>query len=403
MPRDMNGIERVLNWVPSPPDARDFTLRSHRPGILGLTALPPVVDLAHPLPIEDQSYIGACTAFGSGGAFEFVSKRLNLVTFSTAKLSQYYWTRLLGGFPTNQDTGAYVRDTMKAFAQYGAASSAVYPYDPSKFAQTPPPPVEVDASRRKALQYVAVPVDVTAIKQTLAAGYPVVIGFRVPAAFMNVNTSGMVSADMSNIVGGHCVLLVGYDDNTGRFKIRNSWGTSWGAGGYAYILYSWLMALGADFWMLSEVSGEAVDPPAPPPPPPPPVPPATMTVTVQPVDAVVGTRAPDFEVTVSGDVSVRRITSTLVDRTRAYSNTQSVETIAGRARFRGDLFQTPHALADDFHYVFASPGLDPVRSRAVVVSASGPAPPPPPPPPPDVRETRLVHVFSDGTVTVEVR
>lgn len=32
--------------------------------------------------------------------------------------------------------------------------------------------------------------------------------------------------------GGHAVALVGYD--SGRFIVRNSWGTDWGDGGFAY-------------------------------------------------------------------------------------------------------------------------------------------------------------------------
>jgi hypothetical protein len=32
--------------------------------------------------------------------------------------------------------------------------------------------------------------------------------------------------------GGHVVLLTGHDSTTGRYWFRNSWGTSWGSGGY---------------------------------------------------------------------------------------------------------------------------------------------------------------------------
>ena len=32
--------------------------------------------------------------------------------------------------------------------------------------------------------------------------------------------------------GGHAVAIVGY--RTGRFIVRNSWGTTWGDGGFAY-------------------------------------------------------------------------------------------------------------------------------------------------------------------------
>jgi hypothetical protein len=37
---------------------------------------------------------------------------------------------------------------------------------------------------------------------------------------------------------GHAVALVGYDDNRGAFKLRNSWGRRYGDNGYAWISYS---------------------------------------------------------------------------------------------------------------------------------------------------------------------
>ncbi|KAK4466825.1 hypothetical protein QBC42DRAFT_318930 [Cladorrhinum samala] len=38
-------------------------------------------------------------------------------------------------------------------------------------------------------------------------------------------------------VGGHCVLVVGYDDSLGAWEFRNSWGSRWGNGGYGFIKY----------------------------------------------------------------------------------------------------------------------------------------------------------------------
>ena len=44
---------------------------------------------------------------------------------------------------------------------------------------------------------------------------------------------------------GHGMVIVGYDDagygkynGAGAFKVRNSWGSSWGDGGYWYLPYS---------------------------------------------------------------------------------------------------------------------------------------------------------------------
>ena len=54
-------------------------------------------------------------------------------------------------------------------------------------------------------------------------------------------------------VGGHCVVLVGYDDSKSMFIVRNSWGTSWGQEGYFMMPYVYMTnaRLSSDFWMAS--------------------------------------------------------------------------------------------------------------------------------------------------------
>lgn len=42
----------------------------------------------------------------------------------------------------------------------------------------------------------------------------------------------------NNTDNGHCVAIVAYDDNKGAFKLRNSWGRSYGDNGYAWIPYA---------------------------------------------------------------------------------------------------------------------------------------------------------------------
>jgi len=39
------------------------------------------------------------------------------------------------------------------------------------------------------------------------------------------------------IEAAHCVAIVGYDDDRGAWKIKNSWGDDWGEGGFAWIKY----------------------------------------------------------------------------------------------------------------------------------------------------------------------
>ena len=53
-------------------------------------------------------------------------------------------------------------------------------------------------------------------------------------------------------IGGHAMMMVGYDDSARLFWIRNSWGNAWGQAGYCQIPYDYLTdpQLAADFWTL---------------------------------------------------------------------------------------------------------------------------------------------------------
>jgi C1A family cysteine protease len=89
----------------------------------------------------------------------------------------------------------------------------------------------------------------------LATGLPIVIGFTVYESFESstVASTGMVPmpGHHEKQVGGHCVVLVGYDDSQSMFIVRNSWGTSWGMAGYFMMPYAYLTnpRLSSDFWM----------------------------------------------------------------------------------------------------------------------------------------------------------
>ena len=65
-----------------------------------------------------------------------------------------------------------------------------------------------------------------------------------------------VPAASESVVGGHCVLMVGYDDSKSAALIRNSWGPDWGQGGYFWMPYSILIGPDTtDFWVVRSVRG----------------------------------------------------------------------------------------------------------------------------------------------------
>lgn len=59
-------------------------------------------------------------------------------------------------------------------------------------------------------------------------------------------------------VGGHAVLAVGYDEQTERMLVRNSWGADWGIEGYFTMPYDYISNdnLADDFWTLRALEDE---------------------------------------------------------------------------------------------------------------------------------------------------
>ena len=113
--------------------------------------------------------------------------------------------------------------------------------------------------------YQAVP-NFAACKQALAHGFPVVFGFTVYDSFESnaVAATGMMpypNTITEQVLGGHCVCLVGYDDTPGSptngyFICRNSWGTDWGDHGYFYMPYQVIQNtnMSSDFWIITTVN-----------------------------------------------------------------------------------------------------------------------------------------------------
>ncbi len=98
------------------------------------------------------------------------------------------------------------------------------------------------------------------MKGCLAAGYPFVIGFSVYESFESKKVAKTGHAPMpgphEKMLGGHCVLAVGYNDAHQHFILRNSWGAGWGMEGYFTLPYSYLLDenLSTDFWTIRVVA-----------------------------------------------------------------------------------------------------------------------------------------------------
>jgi C1A family cysteine protease len=245
-------------WIRDIPDQRDHLYAAP---VVALAALPPSVDLrAACPPVYDQGQLGSCTANGIAAALQFDRMKQKLTPdFIPARLFIYYNERVIE-HTVASDSGAQIRDGIKSVGQQGDCPETEWPYNIANFAQKPPTNCYSDALKYKAVQYQRVLQNVNQMKGCLASGYPFVFGFTVYDSFesQQVAQTGAVPmpAPAEQVLGGHCVVAVGYDDAQQRFIVRNSWGTGWGMQGYCTMPYAYLTDpnLASDIWTIRLVS-----------------------------------------------------------------------------------------------------------------------------------------------------
>ena len=208
-----------------------FDLRTTFPG-----SLPPILD---------QSSIGSCAANELSNAMRFCLAKEKVHVFQPSRLFIYYFSRLFEGSDINQDTGISISGACGAISKYGACSENNWGYDITKFTVQP---------HVSGYQFLQVPQDLIHIKQALVSGYPVVIGIQVYDSFESdaVAKTGVVpipDTTKEQLLGGHCVNLISYDDTTETFTGQNSWSSDWGNKGTFTIPYQYILNpnLGGDY------------------------------------------------------------------------------------------------------------------------------------------------------------
>ena len=257
-PADKKVIPRTLDdkfslvWKADKLDTRDYRYQVTQ------KLNPNLVDLRNYCsPIENQGSLGSCTGQSIAGAIELLNKRGGKHN-DVSRLFIYYYERLILG-TVNYDSGAYIRDGIKATNKYGASLESLWPHDIRKFRQEPITEAKNDALNRKVTRYERVN-DFNGCVDALTNGYPVVMGFYVYDSFMSTNVArtGIMpypNTKREKLLGGHAVLLVGYDKTKKVFIVRNSWGTSWGDKGYFYMPFDIVKPnMSSDYWIIKSVN-----------------------------------------------------------------------------------------------------------------------------------------------------
>jgi C1A family cysteine protease len=251
-------------WYGYKPDS--FDPRDYKFGTETLTDLPATVDLrADCPPVMDQGNLGSCTAHGITGALRhLLVKKGGPRDHRLSRLQLYFDERVVEG-TSKEDAGAEIRDGIKCAAKIGVAHETLWPYTISKFAKQPNTKVYADAVKFEALTYARVAVSSASLKAALAAGNPVIVGFTVFESFESaaVEKTGVVpmpNISTEQVLGGHCVYVVGYGQQPGHFTCRNSWGVGWGMDGDFFMPKGYLgnPDFGDDYWVITSVGAVTV-------------------------------------------------------------------------------------------------------------------------------------------------
>jgi C1A family cysteine protease len=190
--------------------------------------------------VYDQGSLGACTAHALVGAVEYLSlrqQREGVPVYDAVRPSRLglYWDERNTEGTLATDAGAVLSDGVGVLGRLGWRTEDEWPYDVTRFADAP----AGFFLTQRLTSSTPLGHDVDEIRYKLALGYPVAFGAAVFEQIMDA-PNGAIALPSGDSIGGHAMLLVGYDDDAQVFLVRNSWGTSWGDNGYGTIPYAYI-------------------------------------------------------------------------------------------------------------------------------------------------------------------
>ncbi|HOV13370.1 MAG TPA: C1 family peptidase [Spirochaetota bacterium] len=225
--------------------------------------LPKSVDLSKYLPKPGmQGQQGSCVAWSSAYAYksfhEKIERDWDLADNSHLFSPAYIYNQLNGG----ADNGLYIGDALNLILNEGVCTLATMPYKENDYLTKPSNKAKQEASKYKAASVGRVNFkNKDEVKKILANNNCIVFGMNIYKNFYDYK-SGVYKEVGGGFMGGHAMLLIGYDDDKQAYKIINSWSENWGLKGYAWLDYQLFEKNTADAWvMYDDYQGKPDEPP----------------------------------------------------------------------------------------------------------------------------------------------
>lgn len=246
---------RICNLVPSKGTERDWQFQDAlASGALGaVAALPGAVDLRQPWwNIGDQGQTGSCVGWGSAdGVARYHMVKAGRIAKPGRLSPRYVWMASKETDPYTQrpetfieEAGTSLKTAMDICRKYGVVPEALLPFDIHTLMYTGDENAFfATAAQLKISAYFNLLKHLDQWRAWLAGHGPILAGLSVDHTWDNATaTHGNLDVFLPNTVrGGHAIAIVGYTA-TGRFIVRNSWGTSWGDHGFGYASAAYINA-----------------------------------------------------------------------------------------------------------------------------------------------------------------
>jgi C1A family cysteine protease len=238
-----------LGYRPDTPDSRDHKFQS-----LGIKATLPIqFDLSNLVEeVLNQSSLGSCVinAIAQGRRIAILHHTGNY-TQVFSRLFGYWHARNQHG-EANKDNGTYIRIAIKVLNKLGHPPEKVWPYSTEKFKEKPPPVVAMTAIDNRKTRYHRIEGSdrLFDVKQAIYNHRPVVFGTDVGKSL--ISYQGGILDIPTDYLGGHAMLILGWDDSLKSFLVLNSWGEAWGEKGYCWLTYKYIQwTKTRDLWSIS--------------------------------------------------------------------------------------------------------------------------------------------------------
>ncbi|EYF07651.1 C1 family peptidase [Chondromyces apiculatus] len=244
-------VTKVGGWLREDPDPRDRSLVVAETSLLQRSGWNGVSQGRHVIPeytpLSNQGALSACVANSWCDAMEILrglEKPEGVIQLSRLFV---YWNARRLHEATGKDAGTFIRAGAQQLRKLGICEEQFWPYDAAQVLKAPPTSCYPMAAENRLTGFYRItgegPERLRQIELAIRANHPVIFGTMIGTGFQAYAGGGHVQfiPPKDEWVGAHAMVLTGVDVGYGRrFLVRNSWGSTWGDDGHAWLDDSYL-------------------------------------------------------------------------------------------------------------------------------------------------------------------